>query len=75
MNRLSKREQTLIVLGLLFVVLAGGYLYVVEPRWTEIKALEQDLIPAREKVLAKARARIAERQELQSQLREVSEAV
>ncbi|MFQ5899528.1 MAG: type II secretion system protein GspM [Candidatus Methylomirabilia bacterium] len=75
MSRLSNREQVLVVLALLVAVLVGGYLYVVEPRWTEIKALEQDLIPAREAVLAKARARIAQREALRRQLREVSQAV
>lgn len=75
MTRLSKRERRLLGLALLVAALIGGYLYVVEPRWTGIKDLEQDRIPAREQVLAKARARIAQRDTVQSQLDEASQAV
>ena len=75
MNRLSKREQVVVGAAFLVAVLLGGYLYVVEPRWAEIKDLEQNLIPAREQVLAKARARIAQREAIQSGLAEATRAV
>jgi len=75
MTRLSRREQLMVGMALLVAFVLGGYLYLVEPRWAEIKDLEQDRIPAREQVLAKARARIAQREAVQSQLAEVSRAV
>jgi Tfp pilus assembly protein PilO len=61
--------------ALLVAALVGSYLYVVEPWWAEIKELEQNRIPAREQVLAKARARIAQRDAIQSRLDETSKAV
>lgn len=75
MSRLSKREQVIVGAVLLLAVLIGGYLYVLEPRWVEIRDLEQNLIPAREQVLAKARARIAQRETVRSQLAEIEQAV
>lgn len=75
MNRLSRRERVVVAVALLGAVLVGGYLYLVEPWWAEIKDLEQSRIPAREQVLAKTRARIAQREAIQSQLAEVSQAV
>lgn len=75
MTRLSRREQLMVGMALLVAFVLGGYLYLVEPRWAEIKDLEQDRIPAREQVLAKARGRIAQREAIQSQLAEVSRAV
>lgn len=74
MSRLSKREQAMVGAALLVAVLLGGYLYVVEPRWAEIKDREQNLIPAREQVLTKSRARIAQREAIQSRLAEVTAA-
>lgn len=73
MNRLSKREQAMVGAALLLAVLVGGYLYVVEPRWVEIKDLEQNRIPAREQVLGKARARIAQGEAIRAQLAAVSQ--
>lgn len=75
MNRLSKREQVMVGVALLVAILASGYFYVLEPRWAEIKNLEQDLIPAREAVLVKARARIAQRDTVQGELAQIGAAV
>lgn len=75
MNRLSKRELALVGAALLVAVVVGGYFYVVEPRWAGIVELEQSRIPAREQLLARTQARIAQRETIQSQLREVSQAV
>jgi len=75
MNRLSKREQVMIGAAFLAAILASGYLYVVEPRWAEIKNLEQDRIPAREQVLTKARARINQQDTVRSELAQISQAV
>ncbi len=75
MNRLSRRERVMVATGLVLTVLIGGYLYVLEPRWAEIQDIEQNLIPARQQVLAKARARVAQREAVRAQLAEASQAV
>lgn len=75
MNRLSPRERILVGAALLTALLVGGYLYVVEPRWLEIRDLEQNRIPAREQVLAKARARIAQQEAIRRQLADLGQAV
>ena len=75
MNRLSKREQVMVGLTLVGALVIGGYFYVVEPRLMEIKDLAENRIPAWEQVLAKAHARIAQREAIRSQLAEVSGAV
>ena len=75
MNRLSKRERVMVGAALLVAVLVSGYLYVLEPRWTEIKDLAENRIPAREQLLAKARARIAQRDTVQGELAQISQAV
>lgn len=74
MNRLSKRERLLVGAAILVAVLVGGYLYLVEPWLAEIRDLQENRIPARERVLAKARARIAQRDAIQRQLTEASQA-
>lgn len=75
MNRLSKREQVMVGLTLVAALMIGGYFYVVEPRLIEIKDLAENRIPAWEQVLAKARARIAQREAIQSRLAEATRAV
>ncbi len=75
MSRLSKREQVMVGAVALVAGLIGGYLYVVEPRWAEIQDLEENRIPAREQLLAKARARIAQRGTIERQLGDVAQAV
>lgn len=75
MIRLSKRERLLVGAAILVAVLVGGYLYLVEPWLAEIRDLQENRIPARERVLAKARARIAQRDAIQRQLAEASRAV
>lgn len=75
MNRVSKRERVILAAALILAVLVGGYLYVVEPRWAEIKDIEENRIPAREQVLAKARARVARHEAIRSQLADASQAV
>lgn len=75
MNRLSKRERVMVGLTLVGALVIGGYFYVVEPRLIEIKDLAENRIPAWEQVLAKARARIAQREAIQSRLAEATRAV
>lgn len=75
MSRLSRRERVTVGTAFCIAVLVGGYLYVVEPRLVEIGELEQNLIPAREQVLAKARARVARQETVQSELAQISQAV
>ena len=75
MNRLSPRERILVGAAVLAVVLVGGYLYVLEPRLLEIQDLEENRIPAREQVLAKARVRITQRELIQRQLADVAQSV
>lgn len=72
MNRLSERERIMVGAALLVAVLVGGYFYLVEPRRAEIADLEQNRIPARGQVLAKARARIAQQETIRGQLAEAS---
>jgi Tfp pilus assembly protein PilO len=72
MNRLSKRERMLVGGALLVALLLGIVFYVVEPRWAEIRELEENRIPAREQLLAKARARLAQQEAIRKQLAELS---
>ena len=51
---LKRREQRLIFLAGLVAFGVLGYFYVVEPLRTRI-AQDQELIPVREKILAKSR--------------------
>ena len=75
MKGLSSRERILVGAALLTALIVGGYLYMVEPRWLEIRDLEQNRIPAREQVLVKARARIAQQETIRRQLADVGQAV
>ena len=74
MTTLSKRERTLVGLAIGVAIVIAGYLYLVEP--TLARARERAaLIPAREEILTKRRALIAQRAAYAARLEEVSRAV
>jgi len=70
---LSRREQRLIGLTGLFALGALGYFYVVEPLRTRI-AQDHELIPVRERSLAKAQQMIAQKDALRQELNRLSQA-
>lgn len=73
MTTLSRRERTFVGLAVGIAVLLAGYVYVMEP--TLARTREQAaLIPAREEVLSKRRALIAQRAAYVARLEEVSRA-
>jgi len=73
MAALSKRERTVIGVAAGVAILTAGYIYLVEP--TLARTREQAaLIPAREEVLSKRRALIAQRAAYAARLEEVSQA-
>ncbi|HLC42134.1 MAG TPA: type II secretion system protein GspM [Methylomirabilota bacterium] len=71
---LKRREQQLISLAGLVAFCVLGYLYVVEPLRTRI-ATDQERIPVREKILAKARQTIAQKELLRRELEELSHTI
>lgn len=74
MTTLSKRERTLVGLAIGVAIVIAGYLYLMEP--TLARARERAaLIPAREEILTKRRALIAQRAAYAARLEEVSRAV
>ena len=67
MSMLSRRERTLIGLGVAALLAVGGYLYVVEPMLARQREVAQ-LIPIREATLERRRLTIAQRQRLTGEL-------
>jgi Tfp pilus assembly protein PilO len=74
MTLLSTRERTLVGGAVGIALVAAGYLYLVEPTLTR-GGEQAALIPAREEVLKKRRALIAQRASHAARLDEVSRAV
>lgn len=74
MTTLSKRERALLGLAVGVAFVLAGYVYLVEPTLARARELRA-LIPAREEVLTKRRALIAQRQAYAARLEEVSRAV
>lgn len=71
---LKRREQRLIFLAGLVAFGVLGYFYVVEPLRTRI-AQDQELIPVREKILAKSRQTIAQKDTLRRELEQLSKTI
>lgn len=67
MSMLSRRERTLIGLGVAALLAVGGYLYVVEPMLARQREVAQ-LIPIREATLERRRLTIAQRPRLTGEL-------
>jgi len=74
MTALSKRERALLGLAAGVAVALAGYIYLVEPTLGRARDLAA-LIPAREEVLTKRRALIAQRVAYAARLEEVSRTV
>ena len=73
MAALSRRERTFIGVAAGIAILLAGYVYVVEPKVARTRE-QAALIPAREEVLSKRRALIAQRPAYAARLEEVSRA-
>jgi type II secretory pathway component PulM len=67
MPMLSRRERTLIGLGVAGLLTAGGYLYVVEPMLARQREVAE-LIPIREATLERRRLMVAQREPLTGEL-------
>lgn len=74
MTGFSKREGVLIGLAVGVAIVAGGYVYLVEPTLQRTRE-EATLIVAREEVLTKRRALVAQRQAYRAKLEDVSRTV
>ena len=73
MTALSKRERALVGMAVGVAIALAAYVYLVEPTLTRDRELAT-LIPAREEVLTKRRALIAQRAAYTARLEEVSRA-
>ena len=73
MTTLSRRERTFVSLAVGIAILVVGYVYFVEPTLGRTRE-QAALIPAREEVLTKRRALIAQRPLYAARLEEVSRA-
>ncbi len=73
MTTLSKRERTFVGAAVGVGIILAGYVYLVEPSIARTRELRV-LIPAREEILSKRRALIAQRATYQGRLEEVSRA-
>ncbi len=71
MTALSKRERTFVSAAIGVGIILAGYVYLVEPSLARTRELRV-LIPAREEVLTKRRALIAQRAAIQTRLEDVS---
>lgn len=74
MTKLSKRERVLVGVTVGIAIVLAGYIYLVEPTLARARELAA-LIPAREEVLTKRRALIAQRATFAARLEEASRAV
>ena len=73
MTGLSKRERTFVGAAVGVAIILAGYVYLVEPTRARTRELAM-LIPAREEILSKRRALIAQRAAYQGRLEEISRA-
>ena len=73
MTALSKRERTFVGAAVGVGIILAGYVYLVEPSIARTRELRA-LIPAREEILSKRRALLAQRAAYQGRLEEVSRA-
>ena len=69
---LSRRERSLIELGVDVLILLGAYLYLVEPL-LERRRIAADLIPAREATLERRRLVVAQEPALRTELAKLEE--